>query len=109
MSDNPSSNYPQIESIYHELALREIRSARLNRYDGGGFGVSIKEFGPEDVALIIQLYKVVKSFYDLWLHRLMALAHGYLGATVRNARYYGWFHWPTYRLADTDPLCQCSD
>jgi hypothetical protein len=84
---DPSSNYPQIESIYHELAPREIRSARLNRYDGG----------------------VVKSFYDLWLHRLMALAHGYLGATVRNARYYGWFHWPAYQPADTDPLCQYSD
>ena len=50
------------------LAPTDLIIYRTERYDGGGFGVSLSQFVPEDVSLIIQLYSAVKKIYDLWLY-----------------------------------------
>jgi hypothetical protein len=57
-----------IPDTFLSLASTNLRVFRPERYDGGGFGVSLTQFAPEDVSLIIQLYDVVKKTYDLWLY-----------------------------------------
>lgn len=54
--------------IYFNLAPQDLEINRKTRYDGGGFSVSINDFAPEDISLLIQVYQSVKSIYDLWLY-----------------------------------------
>lgn len=53
---------------YLSLAPTDLKVVRQNRYDGGGYSVRLKDFAPEDVSHIIQLYNAVKRIYDLWLY-----------------------------------------
>ena len=53
---------------YLDLAPTHLRNRRENRYDGGGFDISLGALDPEDVSLIIRIYRSVKGIYDLWLY-----------------------------------------
>jgi len=50
------------------IAPQDLRIARTTRYDGGGFSVSINDFAPGDISILLQVYQSVKSIYDLWLY-----------------------------------------
>ena len=54
--------------LYFSLAPTELLIYRSDRYGGEGFGVSLREFAPEDVALLLRLYNSIKKIYDLWLY-----------------------------------------
>jgi hypothetical protein len=69
------------ERLY-ALAPTELGIYRQQRYDGGGFGVRLNQFAPEDVSLIIQLYHAVKRIYDLWLYMRDAPNYDLLGQQI---------------------------
>lgn len=54
--------------LYLNLAPTNLRVRREDRYDGGGFSVSLTDLALEDVSSIIQIYQAVKRIYDLWLY-----------------------------------------
>lgn len=56
------------DELLRSLAPTSLQIQRQNRYDGGGFGVSLSKFAPDDVSIIIQLYNAVKRIYELWLY-----------------------------------------
>ncbi len=58
----------QNQEIYLNLASTNLKINRQERYDGGGFGVSLNELAPEDVSLVLRLYQSLKGIYDLWLY-----------------------------------------
>ncbi len=51
-----------------DLAPTHLRIHRKDRYSGGGFNASIRDFAPQDAALIARMYDAVKKVYDLWLY-----------------------------------------
>ena len=53
-----NNNLPE---LYYSLAPTDLIVYRAERYDGGGFGVSLNDFAPEDVSAIIQMYNAVKE------------------------------------------------
>lgn len=57
-----------VSEVLQSLAPAGLPLYRAQRYDGGGFSVSLRQFAPEDISLIIQLYTAVKRTYDLWLY-----------------------------------------
>lgn len=57
-----------IPDLYFSLAPTELLIYRSDRYGGEGFGVSLKDFAPEDIALLLRLYNSIKKIYDLWLY-----------------------------------------
>jgi len=57
-----------ISDLYFSLAPTDLLIYRSDRYRGEGFGVSLRDFAPEDVALLIRLYGSIKKIYDLWLY-----------------------------------------
>ncbi|MBI1387799.1 MAG: ATP-binding protein [bacterium] len=40
---------------------------RSDRYDGGGFSVSLSDFGEKDAVRVQKIYRWVKALYDEWL------------------------------------------
>lgn len=56
------------QNIYLSLAPTALRVKRQERYDGGGFDISLRDLAPEDVSLVIRVYQTVKGIYDLWLY-----------------------------------------
>lgn len=54
--------------IYLNLAPTELKNHRQNRYDGGGFSISLNDLVPEDVSLVLRIYQSLKGIYDLWLY-----------------------------------------
>lgn len=50
------------------LAPEDLINYRSTRYEGDGFNVTLKDFVPEDAALLIRLYNTVRKIYDLWLY-----------------------------------------
>lgn len=58
----------EISETYFSLAPTDLLVYREDRYRGEGFGVSLRDFAPEDVALLIRLYQDIKEIYDLWLY-----------------------------------------
>lgn len=56
------------QDIYLSLAPTTLHVRRQDRYDGGGFSISLRDLAPEDVSLVIRVYQNVKSIYDLWLY-----------------------------------------
>jgi K+-sensing histidine kinase KdpD len=57
-----------VSSELMTLAPTDLTVYRTERYDGGGFDVSLTQFAPEDIARVMQLYSAVKKIYDLWLY-----------------------------------------
>jgi hypothetical protein len=68
MIENQRPANQNIPKTLLTLASTDLEVYRKERYDGSGFSVSLAQLAPEDVALIIQLYNVVKKTYDLWLY-----------------------------------------
>ena len=103
-----NNNLPE---LYYSLAPTDLIVYRAERYDGGGFGVSLNDFAPEDVSAIIQMYNAVKKTYDLWLYMRDAPNLDLLRENIINrfgsrdflstARSIGS---ATYALGNTDPL-----
>ncbi len=58
----------QNQEIYLNLASTDLKIYRQERYDGGGFSVSLNALAPEDVSLVLRLYQSLKGIYDLWLY-----------------------------------------
>ncbi len=58
----------QNQEIYLNLASTNLKINRQERYDGGGFSVSLNALAPEDVSLVLRLYQSLKGIYDLWLY-----------------------------------------
>lgn len=56
------------KSVYLSLAPVDLTIERSDRYDGGGFSISLNDLAPEDVSLVIRAYQAVKGIYDLWLY-----------------------------------------
>ena len=65
----------QNQEIYLSLASTHLKINRQERYDGGGFTVSLNALAPEDVSLVLRLYQSLKGVYDLWLY--MGLSPNY--------------------------------
>lgn len=86
MTAPPPAEQSDLAQLYQDLAPTSLPLTRLDRYDGGGFGVSLSAFTPEDVSLIIQVYSAVKKMYDLWLYMSDA---------------------PNYDLLKTQMIAQC--
>ncbi|GAB4443228.1 MAG: ATP-binding protein [Anaerolineae bacterium] len=57
-----------IPDALQRLAPTDLIIYRKSRYEGGGFNVSLRDFAPEDAALILRLYSSIKKIYDLWLY-----------------------------------------
>jgi signal transduction histidine kinase len=57
-----------ISDLYFSLAPTDLLIYRSDRYGGEGFGVSLQDFAPEDISLLIGLYGSIKKIYDLWLY-----------------------------------------
>ncbi len=58
----------QNQDFYLNLASTDLIINRQERYDGGGFSVSLNDLAPEDVSLVLRLYQSLKGIYDLWLY-----------------------------------------
>ncbi len=56
------------QDVYLSLAPTTLLVKRQERYDGGGFDISLRDLAPEDVSLVIRIYQTVKGIYDLWLY-----------------------------------------
>jgi len=57
-----------IPSELRQLAPGDLKILRKERYDGGGMSVKLKDFDPEDIALILRVYKAIKTVYDISLY-----------------------------------------
>ncbi len=68
MDTTQTPSTPPVPDVLLSLASTNLQVQRQDRYDGGGFGVSLSKFAPEDVSIIIQLYNAVKRTYELWLY-----------------------------------------
>ena len=64
MNNEPMQN----PKVYINLASTNLKINRQERYDGGGFTVSLNDLAPEDVSLVLRLYQSLKGIYDLWLY-----------------------------------------
>lgn len=51
-----------------DLAPTDLTIRRNTRYDGGGFGVRLRRFAPEDISSMYQVYEVIKGIYGIWLY-----------------------------------------
>ena len=58
----------KMPDILHQLAPNDIDIRRTERYDGGGMGVLLKDFDPEDISLILRVYNTIKMIYDISLY-----------------------------------------
>lgn len=58
----------EIPETMLQLAPQDLENYRQDRYGGGGFSVTLRNFTPEDAALLIRLYSTIKKIYDLWLY-----------------------------------------
>ena len=56
------------QEIYLNLAPTDLKNNRQERYDGGGFSISLNDMVPEDVSLVLRIYQSLKGIYDLWLY-----------------------------------------
>ncbi len=56
------------QGFYWALASTDLKIHRGDRYDGGGFRLSLDALVPEDVSLVLRLYRALKRVYDLWLY-----------------------------------------
>lgn len=54
--------------LYTQLVNGEFKSARNDRYNGGGFGLSLTDLDSQDVVRVRTAYSGVKALYDLWLY-----------------------------------------
>lgn len=61
-------NVPIIPNALHQLASNDLEIRRAERYDGGGMGVLLKDFDPEDISLILSTYNTIKMIYDISLY-----------------------------------------
>ncbi len=59
---------PAVSDTLLNLAPQDLQISRPDRYTGDGFNVRLKDYAPEDSALILRLYSAVKRTYDLWLY-----------------------------------------
>lgn len=57
-----------IPDTLHQLAPSDLKILRKERYDGGGMSVSLRDFDPEDISLILRVYSTVKTVYDISLY-----------------------------------------
>jgi K+-sensing histidine kinase KdpD len=58
----------RIAPILQDLAPQNLTVYRSERYDGGGFSVSIHDFPGGDQDTILQVYHQIKGLYDVWLY-----------------------------------------
>ena len=56
------------ETVYYNLAPSNLAVKRDNRFDGGGFDISLEEVAHADALLVTDIYQAVKKIYDLWLY-----------------------------------------
>ncbi len=68
MAKSEAVTNAKIQKTLLPLAPADLQIHRKDRYDGSGFDITLSQFAPEDVSLIIQLYHAVKRAYDLWLY-----------------------------------------
>ena len=67
-----------------ELAPCNLPVLRHLRYDGGGFGVPMAEFAPEDQAILRTLYEGVQGFHTAWRARRNDPDQSFLDARLRD-------------------------
>ncbi len=66
---------PQLLARVRELAATHLRSSRPERYDGGGFDITLDHFHPTDQNLLRRLYAAVKECFELWRYMREAPNH----------------------------------
>lgn len=54
-------------AILHELAPVQLRAYREDRYDGGGFGITLTDLAEEDRAITLRIYQATQGLYEAWL------------------------------------------
>lgn len=73
-----------MSDIYTQLAPTNLSVHRQDRYDGGGFSITLDHMVPEDVSLVIRLYQSLRGIYDLWLYMLDAPNFNLLQEQIRR-------------------------
>lgn len=58
----------QLPKTLQSLTAQQLPVLRLDRYDGGEFGIRLADLHPQDVALLCQIYRVVREIYDVRLY-----------------------------------------
>lgn len=70
--------------IYTQLAPTTLKNYRRERYDGGGFHITLNRMTAEDASLVKTLYQSLRAIYDIWLYMRDAPNYPLLQEQIRR-------------------------
>ncbi|MCB0190660.1 MAG: HAMP domain-containing histidine kinase [Anaerolineae bacterium] len=74
----------KVSNNLQNIIPNNLTNYRTARYEGDGFNVTLKDFVPEDAALIVRVYNTVKKIYDLWLYMKDAPNYELMGKQIEQ-------------------------